>query len=220
MKLDLLNKEIEDQYTRENFVRIKRELEAQQILNGFWRFFEVEFTSVGVKLPIKHNLSFIPQDIIILSKEGDHNLYFNYEDFDSSNLYITNTMPCRVRFLAGSYKDKAYGGSKTDFTFFSPPRGELPSWFNGAGNPASGLGVVGDFFLNTTTSEVFLKVGPITWVSQGFLIPEAPSVTPQLVEVYVYDDGSQMLISTINKLYDYTNTNGFIERLNLIEATV
>ena len=183
MKLDLLNKEISDIYTRENFVRIKRELEAQQILGGFFSFFEVEVTSLGVKVPIKHNLSFIPRDIIILSLEGDHNLYFNYEDFDKDNVYVTTKSPCRVRFLAGSYKSRAYGGSKKDFTFVSPSSTDVPTWYSGAGNPAVGLGLEGDFYLNTSNQEVFLKTSTYTWTSEGFLNTVPPSLGTQLTEI-------------------------------------
>lgn len=117
MKLDLLLKEIPDLIVRENFFRSKRELEAQQILSGFWHFFEVEFQHSGPLQPIKHNLSFIPQDIIILSVEGNHNLFFNHENFDSTNVYITVEGPCRVRFFAGKYSDKSYGGDKKDLPF-------------------------------------------------------------------------------------------------------
>jgi hypothetical protein len=181
LKLDLLNKEIQDQHVRENFVRIKRELETQQILSGFWRFFEIDFSEVGVKIPFKHNLSFVPRDIIILSREGSHNLYFNYQDFDSTNIYVTNSGPCRVRFLAGRYEDKAYGGSKKDFAFVSPPSVEVPTWYSGAGNPDTGLGLAGDFYLNTDSSEVFLKVGS-TWVTKGFLTIPVPTTERQILE--------------------------------------
>lgn len=183
MKLDLLNKEISDIYVRENFVRVKRELEAQQILGGYFSFFEVEVTSLGTKVPIKHNLSFIPRDIIILSLEGDHNLYFNYEDFDAENIYVTTKSPCRVRFLAGSYKGRAYGGSKKDFTFVAPSSSDAPIWYNGAGNPTVGLGSEGDFYLNTTTGEVFLKTGTYTWTSEGYLNSIPPSLGSQITEV-------------------------------------
>lgn len=222
MKLDLLNKEIEDAYIRENFVRIKRELEAQQILSGFWRFFEVDVTQTGVNIPLKHNLSFVPRDIILLSKEGDQNLYFNYENFDNTNIYVTTTGPCRVRFLAGRYEDKVYGGSKTDFAFVPPSSVDEPTWFTGAGNPASELGLAGDFFLNTTSKEIFLKING-EWVSQGYLsTPMVGGVctgeeqtvnlaanTPLLViaatlskifSVQIYNSAGEMIIIDIEKL--------------------
>ena len=180
MKLDLLIKEIPDQNIRENFNRLKRELEAQQILDGFWRFFEVEFPSGGNSLPVKHNLSFIPRDIIFLSVEGDYNIYFNYAEFDASNIYVTTQGACRIRFLAGNYKNKSYGGSKKDFSFVAPASGGGGSgtpWFTGAGNPSGALGSAGDFYLNTTTKDVFLKTGVSTWTLQGDLQDTPDSTT-------------------------------------------
>lgn len=172
LKLDLLIKEIPDVNIRENFNRLKRELEAQQILDGFWRFFEVEFPSGGSSLPVKHNLSFIPRDIILLSVEGDYNYYFNYAEFDAKNIYVTTQGACRIRFLAGNYKNKSYGGSKKDFSFVAPASGGGGSgtpWFTGAGNPSGALGSAGDFYLNTTNKQIFLKTGPATWTLQGDL---------------------------------------------------
>jgi hypothetical protein len=209
LKLDLLTKDIEDPYVRENITRIKRELESEQILSGFWRFFEVDVTQTGVKVPIKHNLSFVPKDIIILSKEGDHNLYFDYGSFDANNIYVTTQNPCRIRFLAGAYKDKAYGGSKKEFTFFSPTSSEGqggPSWYSGAGNPASGLGDVGDFFLNTTDKAVYLKVSVGSWGLQGYLNELPAASTDQLLEVIpltvLASTWTLVPLTTINKVAD------------------
>ena len=208
MKLDLLTSQVEDEYIRENFARIKRELEAQQILNGFWHFFEVDVTQVGVKVPVKHNLSFIPVDIIILSKEGDQSLYFNYADFDATNIYITTPKPCRVRFLAGSYKDRAYGGSKKDFAFVSPPSVSLPTWFTGVGSPSAGLGVVGDFYLDTSTKQIFLKAGTIFWVLQGYLMSAPESVIGQRLEIsaisVLANTWTSIPLTNINKIADVT----------------
>ena len=220
MKLDLLIKEIPEQNTRENFERIKREVEAQQILDGFWRFFEVEFPRGGTDIPIKHNLSFIPQDIIFLSVEGNYNFYFNYNLFNASNIYITTQGACRVRFLAGSYKNKAYGGSKKDFSFVPPQTGGGGSgtpWFTGAGNPTGTLGSVGDFYLNTTNKQVFLKTGPLVWTLQGDL-QDSPFETTEVVLTVnepsisatklVYSDSATTVKYADSLLYSTSKTIG------------
>lgn len=171
MKLDLVTKDIEDKFTRENFFRLKRELEAQQILDGFWQFFEITFTEGGTLVPIKHGMSFVPKDIIMLSIEGDYNFYFNHAEFDKENLYATLAGPCRVRFLAGSYKNKAYGGASTEIPFIPPTVGSSTGtpWHTGTGAPSSGLGVPGDFYLDTTSKNIYLKTGPATWTLEGKL---------------------------------------------------
>jgi len=40
-------------------------------------------------------------------------------------------------------------------------------WYQGAGAPASGTGIVGDWYLNTTTGDVYQKTGASTWTLQG-----------------------------------------------------
>lgn len=39
-------------------------------------------------------------------------------------------------------------------------------WLGGASAPSSGIGVVGDWYFNTTTSDVYLKTGVSTWTLQ------------------------------------------------------
>lgn len=206
MKLDLLNKEVQDPYVRENFRRIKDSLEAEQILGGYFKFFEQEITQVGVKVPIKHNLSFIPQDIIILSIEGSRSIYFNYENFDKDNLYVTLTKPCRIRFLAGNYKNRAYGGSKTDFAFVAPPSTDGSIWYFGAGNPDSGLGLVGDFFFQTTEKSIWIKTANTTWTIQGYLSEFTSSKGSQITEVIpvttVANVWTSVITAEINKIAD------------------
>lgn len=41
------------------------------------------------------------------------------------------------------------------------------SWYNGAGAPASNLGVVGDFYINNTNSSYYKKTDTTTWTVQG-----------------------------------------------------
>lgn len=173
MKLDLLIKEISDPIAKENFHRLKRELEAQQILAGFWQFYEVELPAAGDSIPIKHNLSFVPQDVLILSLAGDQNTYFDTQKFDKNNVYITTSAPTRVRFLLGRYGDKQYGGSKKDFELIPPAfigiGGNGNAWFSDSGAPLNSLGVVGSFYLDTVNKYIYLKIGESTWAIQGKL---------------------------------------------------
>lgn len=106
MKLDLILKDIKDLIVRENFFRIKRQLEDQTILAGFWKFYEIDLPNAGTLIPIKHNLNFIPKDIISLSVVGNYNYYFNYNEFDSQFIYVTTSGPCIIRFLAGAYPSR------------------------------------------------------------------------------------------------------------------
>ncbi|CAB5079528.1 hypothetical protein UFOVP143_5 [uncultured Caudovirales phage] len=49
------------------------------------------------------------------------------------------------------------------------------AWTSAAGAPGTGLGSVGDYYLNTTNGDVYLKTGVSTWTLQGnFLGPMGP----------------------------------------------
>ena len=41
------------------------------------------------------------------------------------------------------------------------------TWHSGSADPATGLGAVNDFYLNTTSADVFKKTGTTTWTLQG-----------------------------------------------------
>lgn len=120
MKIELLQKEIDDKFIRENFFRIKRFVEMLRILDGNWEFFEIDLPVAGSLIPIRHGLGFAPKDVILTSVKGDYGVYFNHEQFDSTNLYVTARGPCRIRFLAGNFTDAAYGASKTEYPFVAP----------------------------------------------------------------------------------------------------
>lgn len=109
MTLDLILKDIDDIYVRENFFRISKYIQNQTILDGQWKFYELEFLSPVSNFRYKHGLSFVPKDIIVLAIDGNRNIYFNYELFDSEFLSITCFGPCRIRFLIGAYRDKFRG---------------------------------------------------------------------------------------------------------------
>lgn len=45
--------------------------------------------------------------------------------------------------------------------------GQAEAWFSGAGAPAAGTGAVGDWYLNTTSGDVYEKTGASTWTLSG-----------------------------------------------------
>jgi len=105
-ELELILREIEDKWTRENFQRILRYLQDQVILDGEWQLYEVRFDAPVSNFKFKHNLNFVPQDIILLQVIGNRNVEFNYDQFDRSDIDITAEGPVYIRFLAGRYPDQ------------------------------------------------------------------------------------------------------------------
>ena len=105
MELDLILREIEETHTRENFSRLKRILTEQAILQGDWKLYEINLPTAVTGHKLKHNLKFIPYDIIQLSAVGDQNYQFRHELFTRTNMIIDADGPVVLRFLAGRYKD-------------------------------------------------------------------------------------------------------------------
>lgn len=107
MKLFDVNR-IEDEYVRENFERLSNFLLNDGLLRGEWKFFTITFTAAVTNLKYPHHLGFLPKDILQTSKTGAGSITFNYDLFTATNLDITTTGACVVRFFAGSYKDEAF----------------------------------------------------------------------------------------------------------------
>ncbi len=48
------------------------------------------------------------------------------------------------------------------------PQGPAGSkWYTDSGNPSNGLGLVGDFYLDISTGDVYRKTGAVTWTFEG-----------------------------------------------------
>jgi len=104
--IELILKEIEQKYSRENFARISRYINSQTILRGQWKLYEKTFESAVTNFKMAHNFDFIPTDIIMLSTIGDRNIYFNFDEFDLTNFDITAAGAVKIRWLAGSYAEQ------------------------------------------------------------------------------------------------------------------
>lgn len=177
MKLDLILKDIQDVYSRENFTRLLRFFKSIDLLGGEFQFFEVEINQANTIYKLAHGLNFIPQDIIFVSVEGDYNFYFRYAEFDKTNISIFVSGPCKLRFFAGSFKDPAYGRKVGDYTLV-PPNGATgtgTTWFTGTGVPPGGLGSIGDFYLDVSSKDVYLKTGASVWTLEGNISSTHPA---------------------------------------------
>jgi hypothetical protein len=95
-------KNIQDIYVRSNFQNLQGYFEENNQLLGF-RFFELEFTKAEKNFRVEHSLTVTPVDIIVVHTSGSALISFNIGLFDSKQMDITVTGPCRVRFFAGTY---------------------------------------------------------------------------------------------------------------------
>lgn len=103
MDIDLILKDITDKHSRENFTRLSRYLSTQTILNGEWEFYQIEVPGAVTDYKFKHNLKFIPKDIIVLSIDGHKNIDFRYDLFTHQHLVFSTGGAVCIRLLAGSY---------------------------------------------------------------------------------------------------------------------
>lgn len=102
-EIDLILKDIEDKSVRENFSRIGRFVRDQTILDGRWKFYEVNIPAAFTGLKLKHGLGFVPNDIIVMSAKGDQNFSFLVQQFTRDHLIVDTQGPVVLRFLAGRY---------------------------------------------------------------------------------------------------------------------
>lgn len=97
---------IEDTGIRENFSNILEEF--KKTIHRFdFQFFEVVFTAAVTNYKFKHNMRFVPKDVIQTSVIGAGAVTFNYANFDSNFIDITTTGACTVRFIAGNFSKQS-----------------------------------------------------------------------------------------------------------------
>ena len=102
--IDLILKDIEDRYVRENFFRLSRFINDQLLLTGDFKLFEISIPAKDLDFEVLHGLTFIPTDIVVLSVEGDHNFYFKYQNFTDSSFFIEASGAVKIKFLGGRLK--------------------------------------------------------------------------------------------------------------------
>jgi len=103
-EINLLESNIDEPNVLENFKRIKTFLRDTVLLKtGFvFRTFTIP---AGVMVSYKHNLNFIPRDVILTSATNAAVVTWHYEKFDRDNIYLTVSAPTTIRAFLGLYKD-------------------------------------------------------------------------------------------------------------------
>jgi len=94
---------LQDPVARECFQWIIDYVQQVPLLQGTFSHFELTFLKAEASLLVPHNLGFLPEDIIVTANTGG-TVTFNHQNFTSTNLSITTSGACMVRFFAGRYK--------------------------------------------------------------------------------------------------------------------
>lgn len=101
----LFLKEVADTYIRSNFERLQTEFRTFPIYQGKFKFMEIELTEAVANFRIRHNLGFLPKDVIQTSLVGAGSLTWNYTLFTKEELDLTTSGACKVRLFVGSYEE-------------------------------------------------------------------------------------------------------------------
>lgn len=102
---DLILKDIDDVYIRENFKRLNLFFQKETLLKTSFKFFELTFSSAVTNNLVQHGLGFRPLDVIQTSVIGAGVPTFNFADFTNNVISITTTGPCVIRAFIGAYKE-------------------------------------------------------------------------------------------------------------------
>jgi len=102
---ELIVKNIEDQFIRENFVRIQRFYTEFPLFRGNWKFFDLTFPAAVTNKEISHGLDFVPTDILQTRLLGPGSLTWDYDRFSRTKLVVTTTGACSVRAFVGAYRE-------------------------------------------------------------------------------------------------------------------
>lgn len=109
---EFILKEETDPITRENFKRLSNFLQNFPLFRGEWKFFEKTFTAAVTNFPIAHGLGFTPTDVILTGIYGAGTIgfdmiTFNFDSFTETNINVSVSDACRVRFFVGAYKEES-----------------------------------------------------------------------------------------------------------------
>lgn len=107
MRISFFLEEIDDEYIRENFKKLSDAILAEAVLKGEFKFFSIPVAAAGANLIFKHNLSFVPRDIIMTNVSNGAAVTWIYDSFTSTNLVFTVTAACTIRAFIGTYAEGA-----------------------------------------------------------------------------------------------------------------
>lgn len=93
--------QIQDQYIRANFQNLQTYFQNQNQLLDF-KFFELEFKAAQTGFLQAHGLPYVPLDIIVTRLSGTGAVTFQYGKFDTKNIVMDVSGPCRIRFFVGT----------------------------------------------------------------------------------------------------------------------
>lgn len=219
--IDLILKDIDDTYVRENFFRIGNFLNSQVILDANFKLFDITINKRDLNFQVMHGLTFIPFDIMVLSADGDQNFSFRFQDFDKTSIYIAADGPVRIRFIAGKVKSLAasiatapppfvQGGylvnpSSPNFVF-SKPGAIAPGDYLSSENIDSSVCGVPVLFSGGKVAEAAVMTSAEATYDVGVYQHDGQGINSQLLGQFsVTSGGSKIFSLDLPVIYDSAN---------------
>lgn len=108
--MELLTKQIENEYIRQNFERIESLWNDLVFAQGDFRFYEFRIDGAQEAFKLYHHLGFNPNDIFITKAIGS-NFEWNYEGFTDEYVTIKTTGDLYLRAIIGNLRGDEVTGS-------------------------------------------------------------------------------------------------------------
>jgi len=98
----LFRKEVKDHFAQTNFTRLSDYFRDSPIERYGFKFFEWEVPGAGT-FDFPHRLGIVPKDIVITYNSANGPIFWNYADFDTTNVNYTAGGATTIRALIGRY---------------------------------------------------------------------------------------------------------------------
>ena len=98
--------QIEDVWVREGMQYLYERLLAEAIISSRFSFFEYTFDGAVSDIQVRHNLGYIPKDIIVTGVNPQAGAFtYKAELSTTSTITVSTSAACVVRLFMGNYTD-------------------------------------------------------------------------------------------------------------------
>lgn len=100
----LFRKEVEDEFSQENFTRIQDYFKDLALDRGSFQFLEIPVTGAVTNKKFKHRLGFVPKDILLTHNLNNQSVTWNYSLFSATDLDFNCAGTTVLRIFVGRYE--------------------------------------------------------------------------------------------------------------------
>jgi len=101
---NLFKKEIPEEFTQTNFLRISDYFAGDTVTRCGFEFIACVVPGAVTNAPVVHRLGYAPKDVILMHNFNNATVTFNYGLFDATTIYVTTNAATTLRMLVGRYE--------------------------------------------------------------------------------------------------------------------